>query len=150
MTPYEQGSLWIAAIQDGITFFALVAAVVGGFIGYRSIKAAQWSTLLTLEHEMVSRQNKYDELDRHMKSLSPNDPDLKLLPFQLAAAKESYFNALDRLASMVLNGQFSQEELKQDYRDVIKETIRKYSTDFGPGTPYRKVMKLYDKWEDGK
>lgn len=67
----------------------------------------------------------------------------------METAKENYFNSIDRFASLVLNGQFPQHELKQDYQDLIKDTIRTFLADFNAGTRYRKVVKLHEKWEDG-
>jgi len=91
---------------------------------------------------MASRGDKVRELATQL-----DNPHVK---GKYDAAKESYFNSIDRLASLILNGQFPQHELKQDYHDMIKETIRAFPADFTTGTRYRKIVKLHDKWEDSK
>ena len=124
--------------------------MVDGFVAYKTlqailaqIKAAQWSTLLSLEQDMASRRDKFQELGQ---TIGKSPTSVEQLAFD--EAKENYLNSVDRLAYMHLNGQFPEKELKQDYRDVIKETIRAFPSDFSPGTHFRKVLKLHDKWED--
>ncbi len=95
---------------------------------------------------MASRGEKFHELYKKMKASPTLAPDE-----ECNAAKESYFNSRDRFAaSLVLNGQFPQSELKQDYQEPIRDTIRAFRADFAVGTRYRKIVKLHDKWEDGK
>ncbi|SRR5260370_13806156 len=157
MSPYEAQSIEVAKaalaasiVADVIAGIAVLAAIGGGIFAYLTlkailtqIKAAQWSTLLSLEQDMASRADKFIDLAKQMKTSSPPGQE------EFDAAKESYFNSIDRFASLILNGQFPRSELKQDYQDLIKNTIRNYQADFTTGTRYRKVVKLYDKWEDG-
>jgi hypothetical protein len=158
MSPYETQSIEIARsalttsiAADVLAGLALVVAVVGGIFAYLTLrtiltqlKAAQWSTLLSLEEDMADRMRRFLDLAKQMTTSSPPQQQ------EYDTAKEIYFNSIDRFASLVLNGQFPQNELKQDYQDVIKETIRAYPADFGTGTRYRKIVKLHNKWEDGK
>ena len=160
MTPYEAQSLEVAKSAlttsiwaDVIAGFALSTIIVGGIIGYLTLKAilgqlktAQWSTLLSLEEEMANREIRFKELADQVNNNTLPVPSIQ----QFNAARESYFNAIDRFASLVLNGQFPEKELKQDYQDLIKETIRKFPDDFNTGTHFRKVVRLYNKWEDSK
>jgi hypothetical protein len=149
MSPYEAQSLAVSIVADVIAGIAVLAVIAGGVVAYMTLrailaqlKAGQWSTLLSLEQDMASRGDKFRELATQL-----DDPHVK---GKYYAAKESYFNSIDRLASLILNGQFPQHELKQDYHDMIKETIRAFPDDFTIGTRYRKIVKLHDKWEDGK
>ena len=158
MTPYEAQSIEVArsalAVSiwaDIIAGIAVVAAVVGGIFAYLTLKAilaqlkaAQWSTLLSLEQDMASRRDKFRELVDQMSS-----QPAALIKEKFDEAKESYFNSIDRFATLVLNEQFPQSELKQDYQDILKEIIRAFPDDFNAGTRFRKVVKLYNKWEDG-
>jgi hypothetical protein len=158
MSPYETQSIEIARSAltvsiwaDIIAGIAVVAAIFGGIFAYFTLKAilaqliaAQWSTLLSLEQDMASRRDKFRGLADQMGSKPAS-----LIKEKFDEAKESYFNSIDRFATLVLNGQFSQRELKQDYQDVLKELIRAFPDDFNAGTRYRKVVKLYNKWEDG-
>jgi hypothetical protein len=154
MTPFEAQSIEVAKsalaasiAADIISGLALLAVIAGGIVAYMTLRAilaqlqaAQWSTLLSLEQEMASRGEKFHEL-----AGQTNDPHAQE---KYEAAKENYFNSIDRLASLILNGQFPQRELKQDYQDTIKETIRTFPADFTTGTRYRKIVKLHNKWED--
>jgi hypothetical protein len=159
MTPYEAQSIEVARsalaasiFADVIAGIAVLAVIAGSIFAYltlrailQQLKGAQWSTLLSLEQDMAGRGDKFHELYKKIKASPTLAPDE-----ECNAAKESYFNAIDRFASLVLNGQFPQSELKQDYQELIKETIRGFPADFAAGTSYRKIVKLHDKWEDGK
>lgn len=77
-------------------------------------------------------------------------PDTPAEEFQARfnSAKENYFNSLDRLASSILNGQFPDSEMKHDYHEAITIVVRTFKDDFATGTHYRKVVKLYNRWQD--
>lgn len=159
MSPFEVQSVDIARsalaasiFADIIAGVAVLAVIAGSVVAYftlrailAQLKAGQWSTLVSLEQDMAGRGDKFHELYKKMKASPSLAPDE-----ECNAAKESYFNSIDRFASLVLNGQFPQSELKQDYQELIKDTIRAFQADFGVGTRYRKIVKLHDKWEDGK
>lgn len=153
MTPFEAQSIDIARsalaasiVADVIAGVAVLAVIAGSLFAYFTLRtilaqlqAGQWSTLLSLEQDMAARRDRFLELAKQKPSQEEFD-----------AARENYFNSIDRLASLILNGQFPQRELKQDYQDLIKDTIRNFKDDFGAGTHYRKIVKLYDKWADDK
>jgi hypothetical protein len=159
MTPFETQSIDIARsalaasiVADVIAGIAVLAVIAGSIFAYMTLraileqlKAGQWSTLLSLEQDMASRGEKFHELSKKMKASPTLVPDE-----EFNAAKENYFNSIDRFASLVLNGQFPQKELKQDYHDLIKETIRTFKDDFGAGTHFRRIIKLHDKWSEDK
>src|SRR6266702_3852260 len=100
MTPYEAQSIEVArsalAVSiwaDIIAGIAVVAAVVGGIFAYLTLKAilaqlkaAQWSTLLSLEQDMASRRDKFRELVDQMSS-----QPAALIKEKFDEAKESYF-----------------------------------------------------------
>jgi hypothetical protein len=153
MTPCDAQSIDIARsaltasiVADVIAGFAVLAVIAGSLVAYftlkailAQLKAGQWSTLLSLEQDMASRRDKFHELAKQKPSQEEFD-----------SARENYFNPIDRLASLILNRQFPQSELKQDYQDLIKDTIRAFPGDFHAGTRYRKIVKLHNKWEDDK
>jgi hypothetical protein len=159
MTDFEAQSLAIArhALSvawwaDVIAACALVAAVLGGIFAYRTLQviiaqldSARWNSLLSFEQDMASRRTKFHEIAAQMQTDAPTE----LLKAMHLEAKESYFNALDRLASSILNGQFPDREMKQDYHEALTEVVRAFAEDFSTGTRYRKVVKLYHRWQDG-
>ena len=151
MTPYESQSLAAARDSvhaywtgDAIAGVALFVAIVGGVIAYRNIKAVIWNSLLSFEQDMASRREKFAEIAVRMSA----GENVELLQVMFEESKESYFNSLDRLASSILNGHFSDREMRQDYREVISNVVRQYPTDFATGTRYRKVVKLFNRWQD--
>jgi len=160
MSQYEAQALVIAreAVNAnwaavGVASLALVVAVVAGLVAYNTLQAmvtqldtARWNSLLAFEQDMATRRSKFGEIAAQLDQAgAPTD----LLRKSFDEAKESYFNSLDRLASSILRGHFADAEMKQDYRDVVATVVRGFPDDFNTGTPYRKVVKLYNRWEDG-
>jgi hypothetical protein len=160
MTPFEIQSLDVARQQlwafvgaDFIAFLALIAAVVGGVLTYKNIRIiaqqlelSRWNTLLLFEQDMAARRTKFHDIDAELESNS--GVSAEILQKKFDEAKENYFNSLDRLASSILNAHFPDSEMKQDYHEALTEVIRAFPADFATGTHYRKVVKLYNRWQD--
>lgn len=145
--------LWASVAGDAIAFLALIAAVAGGVVAYRSVKAvidqleiSRWNMLLSFEQDMAARRSKFTEIGAQMQGSS--GASTALLQSMFEEAKESYFNSLDRLASSIINAHFPDAEMKQDYHEVLTNVVRGFPNDFATGTQYRKVVKLYNKWQD--
>lgn len=158
MTPYETQSLEIArnaamAAQNAVTAYvvadvlagmALVTSAVAGWLIYHQLKSFRWNALLSFEQDMHGR---YKEIKDFAQQIHPVNP----LPNERAiydTLEESYLNAVDRLASSILNGQFPMKEMKQDYREYISNVVRDFRDQFGADTKYRKILRLYNKWQD--
>jgi len=158
MTDYETQALVIAKATasyywwaDVIAACALGAAVIAGLFAFYNLRTIigqlnvmRWNSLLSFEQDMAHRRAKFTEIGHQMEAGTP--PTLLRVMFE--EAKESYFNSLDRLASSILRGHFPDTEMKQDYRDVITGVVREFETDFGTGTRYRKIVELYNRWQD--
>jgi hypothetical protein len=160
MTPFEAQSVavardqfWVFVGGDFIAAGALLAAVVGGFLAYKNIqiiieqlRLSRWSTLLVFEQDMANRREAFHKIDADMRA----QPQIsqEVLRARFNDAKESYFNSLERLASSILNGHFPDAEMKQDYHEVITSVVRAFPDDFATGTRYRKVIKLFNRWQD--
>jgi hypothetical protein len=127
-----------------IAFLALCAATYAGYLLYNQLKIARWTALLALEQDMAARRRHLTDTARAV-SL-PNPPDNIEQIYR--AEKESYLNSVDRLASSILNGNFPELEMKQDYRDLIGQTVREFPDEFQAATRYRKTLTLYEKWQD--
>src|SRR5438876_5631428 len=114
MTDYESQTLAIAKqtlsayiAADVVAAVALLAAIVGGVVAYRTMRAlleqlkiARWNSLLSFEQDMATRRTKFAEIGAQMIEGAPT----KMLRSVYDEARESYFNSLDRLASSILNG----------------------------------------------
>jgi hypothetical protein len=158
MTPYEQQSLTIASealetaqlgviaayLSIGVASFALVASVVAGWIIYHQLKSQRWMSLLSFEQDMDGRRRSFTALALQLDADNPPS-NLRAI---FEAEREGYLNAVDRLASSILNGQFPEKEMKQDYRDYIANVVKEFPDQFRVGTRYRKVVKLYEHWQD--
>jgi hypothetical protein len=143
-----QWQFWATVGADAIAALALVAAVVGGVLAYKNIKLivnqlelSRWSTLLVFEQDMAARGAAFQVI-------SAEDGARELFQERLNAAKENYFNAIDRLASSILIGHFPPDVMKQDYQEFITRVVREFPSDFDTGTRYRKVIKLFNRWQD--
>lgn len=151
MTEYEQASLrlaefgvWIQAATVGVAVLALIAAVVGGWTIWLQLRASQWHAMLQFEMEMHARARDLSELAAEININRPEE--LKLLGKRKDALVEAYLNALDRFASSILHGQFPDRKLRPDYRGYIETALRESADKFGPGTRFKNVLKLHDKW----
>ncbi len=146
----QLSAYWVA---DIIAFLALIAAIVGGALAFKNVKViaeqleiARWNTLLSFEQDMATRRTKFHDLALDMQLSETAQP--KFLQERYDEARESYFNSLDRLASSILRGHFPDAEMKQDYHEAITEVVRAFPDDFDTGTRYRKIVKLYNRWQD--
>jgi hypothetical protein len=151
MTPYEHAALQVAwatfytyLAAAVVAFLAFCAASYAGYLLYNQLKIARWTALLALEQDMASRRRHLTDTARALNE--PNPPANMGLIYR--AEKENYLNSVDRLASSILNGNFPEQEMKQDYRDLIAQTVREFTDEFQAGTHYRKTLTLYNKWQD--
>jgi hypothetical protein len=163
VTPFEAESVAIARDQfwasvggDFIAAGALFAAIIGGFLAYKNIqiiieqlRLSRWSTLLLFEQDMANRREAFHKLSADI-AAKPDISEIsgELLRARFGDAKENYFNSLERLASSILNGHFPDAEMKQDYQEVFTTVVREFPEDFETGTRYRKVVKLFNRWQD--
>lgn len=151
MTSFETADLALAQkqycldlIYTSISGAALIAAIWGGYVIYGQLKSARWMSLLTLEKDMANRRDKFLKI----KDRLANENDGTSIAADYDVQKENYLNSLERLASSVLNGNFPEKEMKQDYREYITDVVRTFPNEFQAGTSYRKILKLNEKWQD--
>lgn len=151
MTAFETASLalaekqyWLDLIYTVISGAALIAAIWGGYVIYGQLRSARWMSLITLEQDMANRRDKF----LNIKDRLANETDTTAIAADYGVQKENYLNSLERLASSVLNGNFPEKEMKQDYREYITGVVREFPDEFMAGTSYRKILKLYEKWQD--
>jgi hypothetical protein len=136
---------------QAISAFADIAlvliAVLALWMARGQVKFARLSALLSLEQDMYQRRYQFQLISKEL--ISDNTPDQKnLLENRLDDAIENYLNSLDRLSSCILSAHFDEKTLRSEYRDVLNETVSQFKEKFGADTPYRKLLKLHDKWKD--
>jgi len=157
VSDYEAQSLQIATDTYHVYFWGdviavgtLAAAIVGGFFVFftlrkiaQQLESAKWNALLLFEQDMNTRRQRL--VDITQKVIPESKEKHELINEE---AKENYLNAVERLASSILNGQFPESEMKTSYRECIADTIGGYKDQFGAGTHYPRILKLYEKWRD--
>lgn len=158
MSEYERQSIDIAEQTLRVYFWgdiiaagALFAVIIGGIVAFYTLRAirkqlesAKWNSLLSFEADMAARRDRFTDLAREL-GATETKPGLSE---RYNAAKENYLNAVERLASSILNGQFPALEMKQSYREFMASVIRDFPDSFRTGTIYRKTVQLHDKWSD--
>lgn len=72
----------------------------------------------------------------------------KRLDGRYSEALEDYFNVFDRLCYFILKNKLNEEDFRTEYRDMLSGTIKAYESRFGPGTIYRNMVKLNEKWAE--
>ncbi|MEJ1960957.1 MAG: hypothetical protein WDO56_05175 [Gammaproteobacteria bacterium] len=145
--------LWAFVAADSIALLALFAALVGGYLTYKSVRViaqqlelSRWNTLLLFEQDMAGRRLRFHDISAELEASA--GASTESIQKRFDEARENYFNSLDRLASSILNAHFPDSEMKQDYHEALTEVIRAFPDDFGTGTRYRKIVKLYNRWQD--
>jgi hypothetical protein len=151
MTEYETQSLQIATNTYYVYLGGLVVAFLAGCVAFwtlrkiaQQLESAKWNALLSFEQDMNARRHRFSEISQKLASSS--EPAKHEATFN--EAKESYLNAVERLAASILKGQFPEDEMKTSYREYIASTIREYEDKFGAGTHYPRVIELHKKWRD--
>lgn len=156
MTDYEAQSLQIAIDTYHVYFWgdliaavALIVAIVGGIFAFSTLRkitqqleSAKWNALLSFEQDMNARRQRLSDIAQQVLS----EPEKYKAIYE--EAKESYLNAVERLASSILKGQFPEPEMKTSYRDFIASTIKEYENKFRAGTDYPRILQLHQKWRD--
>jgi hypothetical protein len=168
MTAFETASLAAAQGQMWAAIAMAIIALVAAIIAIKTLKQLvqqvtiaatansidQLNALLILEQDMSGRRARLVEihvdLDRIQKSEAYKTDTTILEPIirQFNEAQENYLNSLDRLCFCILRGKFSDDELRADYRDVVKRAIEDFPTHFTAASPFRNVLKIHNKWAD--
>lgn len=153
--------MWAAVVT-------VVIAIVTAWVGIRTLKQlvqqvkiaaeantiGQLNALLVLEQDMSRRRDRIGEIAAEMEQIQKSpaynvDPTiLNPVVRQFKEAHENYLNSLDRLCFCVLRNKFSEDELRADYRDVVRRAIDDSPDRFTASSPFRNILKLHDKWAD--
>lgn len=100
--------------------------------------------MLQFEMEMHRKSADLSDLAAEIPTGQPEA--LKLFEKRVNALEENYLNAVDRFCSSILHGQFPDKKLRPEYRGYIEDVLRKQEKKFGPGTRFRNVQKLHERW----
>lgn len=168
MTAFESAMLTAARGQMWAAIVTAVIALVAAFIAIQTLKKLveqvtvaatantidQLNALLLLEQDMSGRRARLGEIAVDLERI-PKSEAYKIDPTILEPsirlyneAQENYLNSLDRLCFCILRGKFSDDELRADYRDVVKTAIEDFPDQFRAASPFRNILKIHDRWAD--
>jgi hypothetical protein len=163
-----QGMLNVSWWQMWAAIATVLVAASAAWIGIRTLRQlvdqvklaaeanaiGQLNALLVLEQDMSRRRDRLGEIATQLEHLQKSaaynaDPSI-LDPVirQFNEGRENYLNSLDRLCFCVLRNKFSDDELRSDYRDVVKQAIVDSPEQFGAASSFRNILKLHNKWAD--
>jgi len=168
MTEFEVASLAVARSQMWAATASAIIAVIAAGVGITAlwrlvaqVRAAveansigQLNALLLLEQDMSRRRERVGKLTNELTriKLSPDyiadQKTMDPIILEFEEATENYLNSLDRLCFCILRNKFSEEELRSDYRDVVKRAVGDFPNQFLAGSPFRNIVKLHDRWAD--
>jgi hypothetical protein len=53
-----------------------------------------------------------------------------------------------KLCFCLLNKVLDENELRPEYREIVRAAVKGFEPEFGAGTDYRKIKKVYERWSD--
>ncbi|HAU28996.1 MAG TPA: hypothetical protein DCW68_02660 [Rhodospirillaceae bacterium] len=150
--------MWETArnIASLLSDISVICGVILIYLARKQLKASaeainisRWDSLLSFEQDMFSRQANFISISQKIRDAKlENKGETELIKAEHEAAKEIYLNSVDRLATCILRGHFSDPEMRPDYSDFINNVVNQFKDDLGVATHYRNIVKLYDKWKD--
>ena len=157
MTDYETytliigaGSALIALVMLGIGLFQMRGLVQQVKQAVEANKISRLNALLGMEDSIVQRRRELGEAGIALVELKKTADEAEWKPAELRfdEAKQMYLNALDRLCFCLLNKVLDEEELRPEYREVVRVAVKDFEPEFGAGTDYRNIKKVHERWAD--
>lgn len=143
-------SALVAFLMLGIAMWQLNKLTMQVEAAVKSNSISQLNALLSLEQQIGERRLELSSAGIAVSELKNSNDQEKIdaSALRFNEAKQMYLNGLDRLCFCVLKSLLSDEDMRLEYRDTIKSAVTDFKEDFGMGTPYRNIKKVYEKWAD--
>lgn len=109
---------------------------------------SQLNALLTLEDQISQRRQKLSKVGISIKQAGPSSHDMDSLNLEFDEAKQMYLNSLDRLCFCVQKNFLPTDDIRREYKEVIKSAMNDFKDDFGPTSHYRNIKKIYEEWQE--
>jgi len=134
--------LWIAIRQ-----LSKVASQIE--VAAKANSLSQLSALLNLEQQIADRRLELSKAGIAIAQVrgSPGE-EFDSAKLRFNEAKEMYLNSLERLCFCVLRDLFHDDDIRLEYRDVIRAALTDFASDFGDASPYRNIRKVHNRWAD--
>lgn len=136
-----------------------LATIVLVFVAWRQLRnlnnsfnMSAMNAVISLEAEMNKRDQRVNEIALEIQKLNFSPPSpitTSLISFhnnQLTAAIESYLNALDRFCYCIVRDYLREDDWREEYRELIIQTVNTNPTFFGINTTYRNINTLFTRW----
>lgn len=115
----------------------------------KSNSIGELNALLELEKQIADRRLRLSQSAIAVKECKDKSSEnFDSLVLQFNEAKQMYLNGLDRFCFCVQKGLLQDDDMRLEYRDIIKSAIKDFPEDFGTATPFRNIKKVYEKWAD--
>ena len=144
----------ITAWSSVITVFVTAAGIGVAWVQLSGIKKglnmSSLMAVLEIETQMNERKVHFDLCSSAVctaKLKDESEDALRIHADLFDCAKESYFNALDRLCFCVLRNYVSDKDWRAEYRNLIKRVIDTYTGDFSEASPFHNIKKLNSRWQ---
>ena len=142
-------SALIALLMLGIGIWQISKLTKQVEAAVKSNSIGELNALLALEEQIADRRLRLSQVGIAVKECKDKSGEnFDSLVLQFDEAKQMYLNGLDRLCFCILKELFQGEDMRLEYREIIKSAIKDFSSDFGTGTPYRNITKVYENWAD--
>ncbi|HFQ5129981.1 hypothetical protein [Photobacterium sanguinicancri] len=139
----------IALVMLGIALSQLGQLTAQVTQAVKSNSISQLSALLALEQQIADRRLVLSEAAIAVSEAeNAGEEEFTALKLRLNEAKQMYLNALDRLCFCVNKELLDAEDMRLEYRDIIKAAVKDFPDDFTMATTYRNIKKVYESWAD--
>lgn len=145
---------------DVPTWLTAIAAFLAVAVAYwqlsglnETLRMNGLMAVLQIESELNVRKHQMAEVGTKLAIECSRVPSrqkqrlIEALTRQLKATQENYLNAVDRLAFCILKNYVPEKDWRAEYRDWLASDIRSHEDFFKPGSPYRNITTLNDKWQ---
>lgn len=147
-----EAATWVAALA---TFVMAVVAVIALIVAWRqltnlgnTLRLNSLSAVLQIEADMNARKERVDEVTEKICSGEGTDANrTDVLQDALDSRLENWFNAVDRLAFCVLREYVPEKDWCVEYRDYISNIVIHHAKFFLPGSRYRNIIDLNNRWQ---
>lgn len=157
MSPYEKWTLVLGAVTAvialamlGIGLHQMSNLVAQVKQAVEANRISRLNALLGMEDSIVQRRRELSEAGIRLSQLpqATADADWRAAELRFNEAKQMYLNALDRLCFCLLKKVLDEDELRPEYREIVRLAVNDFESEFGTGTDYRNIKKVYDRWSD--
>jgi len=150
-----EAAAWVGAIGSFIAGIAAAAAVAVAQNQLknlnRSLRHSTVVSVVQLETEMNSRKLACDAAAKELRFLidSTDSSPIKIEATMdyLQGCKESWYNAVDRLAFFIIHKYVKEREMRPEYEPYLRSVVAEAAELFTNESPYQNIVTLAKRWK---